>query len=63
MAMYIGSQIFGVLGIFLLPLSIITIKALNDEGIIHLYKPIRKKESALAESTGQSEGKESENND
>lgn len=44
MAMYIGSQIFGVLGIFLLPLSIITIKALNDEGIIHLYKPLKKKD-------------------
>jgi sporulation integral membrane protein YtvI len=44
MAMYIGSQIFGVLGIFLLPLSIITVKALNDEGIIHLYKPLKKKE-------------------
>lgn len=46
MAMYIGSQLFGVLGIFLLPLSIITIKALNDEGIIHLYKPLKKKEDA-----------------
>jgi predicted PurR-regulated permease PerM len=46
MAMYIGSQLFGVLGIFLLPLSIITIKALNDEGIIHLYKPMKKKEDA-----------------
>ncbi len=49
MAMYIGSQIFGVLGIFLLPLSIITIKALNDEGIIHLYKPLKKKEAVVKE--------------
>ncbi|MCR4563105.1 MAG: sporulation integral membrane protein YtvI [Clostridiales bacterium] len=49
MAMYIGSQIFGVLGIFLLPLSIITIKALNDEGIIHLYKPLKKREAVTAE--------------
>ena len=49
MAMYIGSQIFGVLGIFLLPLSIITVKALNDEGIIHLYKPLKKKEATAKE--------------
>lgn len=42
MSMYIGSQIFGVFGIFLLPLTVITVKELNDEGIIHLYKPMPK---------------------
>jgi len=42
MAMYIGSQIFGLFGIFLLPLAIITIKELNDDGIIHLYKPLER---------------------
>lgn len=47
MAMYIGSQIFGIFGIFLLPLSIIFIKALNDEGIVHLYKTGVKKESTI----------------
>ena len=41
MAMYIGSQLFGVFGIFLLPLAIITLKALNDDGIIHIYKPLQ----------------------
>ena len=61
MAMYIGSQIFGVLGIFLLPLSIITIKALNDEGIIHLYNPIRKSIKANeSKPVPTSDGEESE---
>ena len=41
MAMYIGSQIFGVLGIFLMPIGIIVIKLLNDEGIIHIWKPTK----------------------
>ena len=62
MAMYIGSQIFGVLGIFLLPLSIITIKALNDEGIIHVYKPVKKKDKT-EEIPAQPEQEGSENND
>jgi predicted PurR-regulated permease PerM len=48
MAMYIGSQLFGFFGIFLLPLAIITIKALNDEGIIHLYRPMKPKTEAVA---------------
>lgn len=39
MAMYIGSQLFGFIGIFLLPILVIIIKLLNDEGIIHLWKP------------------------
>lgn len=39
MAMYIGSQLFGFIGIFLLPILVIIIKLLNDEGIIHVWKP------------------------
>ncbi len=35
-SMFIGSQIFGVLGIFILPITIVMLKLLNDEGIIHL---------------------------
>ncbi len=35
-SMFIGSQIFGVLGIFILPLTIVMIKLLNDEGIINI---------------------------
>lgn len=38
MGMYIGSQLFGVIGIFLVPILIIIIKLLNDEGIIHIWK-------------------------
>lgn len=39
MAMYIGSQLFGFIGIFLLPILVIIIKLLNDEGIVHFWKP------------------------
>ena len=39
-SMFIGSQIFGVLGIFILPITIVMLKLLNDEGIIHIiHKP------------------------
>lgn len=38
-SMFIGSQIFGVLGIFILPITIVMLKLLNDEGIISItYK-------------------------
>lgn len=37
-AMYIGTKTLGVLGFFILPFSVIVIKQLNDEGIIHLFK-------------------------
>lgn len=48
-SMFIGSQIFGVLGIFILPISILTLKLLNDEGIISILhypkeKPIETEE-------------------
>ena len=36
-SMFIGSQIFGVLGIFILPITIVMLKLLNDEGIIHIF--------------------------
>lgn len=51
-AMYIGTKCFGVLGIFILPLVCIVIKLLNDEGIIHLFKP-GKKNDQLPEQTEQ----------
>lgn len=38
MAMYIGSQLFGFIGIFLLPIIVIIVKLLNDEGVIHIWK-------------------------
>lgn len=37
-AMYIGVQLFGFIGLFLLPIAVILIKLLNDEGIISLWK-------------------------
>ena len=36
-SMFIGSQIFGVIGIFILPITVVMLKLLNDEGIIHLF--------------------------
>lgn len=35
--MYLGLQIFGVVGIFIVPITFFLVKALNDEGIIHLW--------------------------
>lgn len=35
-SMFIGSQIFGVIGIFILPLTIVMLKLLNDDGIINI---------------------------
>ncbi len=44
-SMFIGSQIFGVIGIFILPITIVMLKLLNDEGIIHItHKPQEKLE-------------------
>lgn len=37
-AMYLGLKIFGVLGVFILPILIIMLKLLNDEGIISLWR-------------------------
>lgn len=37
MGMYVGSQLFGFIGIFLVPIMIIIVKLLNDEGVIHLW--------------------------
>ncbi len=42
-AMYIGLKIIGVLGMFIAPMIIIMLKLLNDEGIIHLWKPLKEK--------------------
>ncbi len=36
--MYIGLKLFGIIGMFMVPLTIILIKLLNDEGVIHLWK-------------------------
>ena len=45
-SMFIGSQIFGVIGIFILPITIVMIKLLNDEGIINIFHKTDEKEDA-----------------
>ncbi len=40
-SMFLGAKIFGAMGIFILPFIVIIIKLLNDEGIIHLFKPAK----------------------
>ncbi len=36
---YFGLKLFSVLGMFITPVAVVMIKTLNDEGIIHLWKP------------------------
>lgn len=36
-SMFIGSQIFGIIGIFILPITVVMLKLLNSEGIIHIF--------------------------
>ncbi len=43
-SMFIGSQIFGVIGLFILPLTIVMIKLLNDEGIINIIHKVEETE-------------------
>ena len=54
-SMFIGSQIFGVIGIFILPITIVMLKLLNDEGIIHIF---HYKDNINKEETPQKESKE-----
>lgn len=51
MGMYIGSQLFGFIGIFLVPILIIIIKLLNDEGVIHLWHPMPEETSEVHNAT------------
>lgn len=48
-AMYLGTQIFGVLGIFILPITLVMIKLLNEEGIIHIFHNVDGDEQSSAE--------------
>ena len=54
MSMYLGIQIFGVLGVFILPITVVVIKTLNDEGIIHLWRN-KAKEKELAAAQAETE--------
>lgn len=40
MAMYVGAKVFGFIGLFLLPLTLMLIKILNDEGVVNLWKTL-----------------------
>lgn len=35
--MYLGLQIFGVVGLFAVPITVVMVKVLNEEGIIHVW--------------------------
>ncbi|GEM_PF-62035 len=43
-AMIAGNFIYGGIGILLLPVSLALIQSLNEEGVIRLYKPMRKED-------------------
>ncbi len=38
--MYIGVKLFGFIGLFLVPLTLMLIKILNDEGVVNLWKSL-----------------------
>ena len=61
-AMYIGTQLFGLLGIFLLPIICIMIKRLNDEGILHIWKQMKPIGESAAEDA-QTEPKQDESDE
>lgn len=41
LGMYLGVHLFGFIGLFLVPVSIIFVKILNDEGLLDLWKNLR----------------------
>jgi sporulation integral membrane protein YtvI len=40
MSMYVGVKLFGFIGLFILPFTIMLIKILNDEGVVNLWKTL-----------------------
>ncbi|MBQ9531031.1 MAG: sporulation integral membrane protein YtvI [Eubacterium sp.] len=42
MGLYFGLKLFGFMGMFIVPLTVMTLKAFNDTGRIQLWKPIEK---------------------
>lgn len=49
MGMFIGLKLFGVIGMMIVPLMIILLKLLNDDGIIHIWVPEEKTAEEFAE--------------
>jgi predicted PurR-regulated permease PerM len=39
MGLYFGLKLFGFIGMFVVPISVMTLKAFNDAGRIHLWEP------------------------
>lgn len=48
MGMYIGLQLFGFIGIFIMPIVITVLKVLNDDGVIHIWRSSKKSVEADA---------------
>lgn len=53
--LYFGLKLFGVLGMFIVPISLMTIKAFNDTGRIHLWKVPERAHAEIKE--GKAQGK------
>lgn len=62
-SMYIGIQLFGVIGIFVLPITIVLLKTLNSEGIIHLWGREKKSDASEKESENEQETAPDDNSD
>ncbi len=48
MCMYIGLQLFSVLGVFIMPLLVTVVKLMNDRGIIHVWTTEQQERERLA---------------
>ncbi len=59
--MYVGIQLFGVIGIFALPITFVLIKTLNSEGIIHLWGKNSEDVTPQNDDTADSDNSDSEN--
>ncbi len=62
-AMYIGTQLFGFIGLFLLPISIMLLKVLNDEGIINIFSRSKVSVAQIDEEVRQKLNREKEEKD
>lgn len=57
--MYLGLQIFGVVGLFAVPITVVMVKVLNEEGIIHIWTARSKIGKNDEESGGEPQNKPS----
>lgn len=54
--LYIGLKLFGFMGMFIVPICLMTLKALNDAGTIHLWKKAKNGENNKDEKNGSTAG-------